>query len=143
MRLASIPSMRRCVALFAFLVIALFGSANAFAQSTIDECNCKYVTVRVSEKVGCKVTVVFLYPSHPINYGTTVAPGQEVQLECEKGTVVTVVDCQNHKNLLGPDGCLHNFPADVGCCVDACLTKDDNGCLLLDINPSEKKCLCE
>ncbi len=122
MKLVPISSARRCVALFAFLAVALFASSHAFAQST---------------------TVVFLYPSHPINYGTTVAPGEEVQLECEKGTVVTVVDCQNHKNLLGPDGCLYNFPADVGCCVDACLTKDADGCLLLDINPSEKKCVCQ
>ncbi len=124
------------------LAIAILASGTLSAQSVIEECNCKAVTVRVAPDVRCKVNLVFIYPERPSPL-VTVAPGTEVRVPCEVGTLVTLVDCLNHKNPLGRDGCLRNFPADVNCCIDACLVKDKAGCYVIEITASARRCLCQ
>lgn len=135
---------RSLVSLLACMVLAmlLMASSGLHAQSVIKECACDYVTIRVDRAVACKVTLVFIYPDQKFNPAIVVEPGSEVRVRCLAGTEVTVVDCMNHKNPLGADGCLRGFPAATGCCIDACLITDKSGCLLLDINPSAMKCRC-
>jgi len=126
---------------FLTLILGIVISASAFAQGgVIDKCNCRYITIRVAKDVACKVNVVVIYPTRPSPL-VTVAPGTEVQVPCEDGAEVTVVDCNFHKNQLGPDGCLYNFAAEKECCINACLTKDENGCALLEVTAAEK-CEC-
>lgn len=127
---------------FMTLILGVVITAGAFAQGgVIDKCNCRYITIRVAPDVACKVNVVVIYPTLPSPL-ITVAPGEEVQVPCEDGAEVTVVDCNFQKQQLGRDGCLYNFPADFGCCIHACLTKDDNGCPLLEVKASDQRCVC-
>ena len=127
----------------AFMAFALgiLISGNAFAQGgVIDKCNCRYITITVAKDVACKVNVVVIYPTLPSPV-VTVAPGTTVQVPCEDGAEVTVVDCHFHKNQLDATGCVYNFPAETNCCIDACLTKDADGCPLLEVKAAEK-CEC-
>jgi hypothetical protein len=135
---------RSLTSLLAGMVLAfiLLASGQLQAQSTIEKCNCKYVTIAVDANVACKVNFVFIYPSQQFNDIITVAPGTKIQVPCEEGTEVTIVDCLNRKNYLGADGCVHNFPADAGCCVDACLTMGRDGCYTLEVKPSFLRCRC-
>jgi hypothetical protein len=118
-------------------------SGNIYAQGGgyIKQCECKYITISVSKDVACKVNFVVIYPTLPSDL-ITVAPGQTIEVPCEDGAEITVVDCNFRKNPLGDDGCLRNFPAAAGCCIDACLTKDKNGCPLLEVTPSFLRCRC-
>ena len=129
------------LASLALLFTALAATRLAAQGGVIAHCTCKYISITVDAKVACKVNVVVIYPGQlsPI---VTVAPGTSVQVPCEDGCEVTLVDCHNHKNQLDATGCLFNFPADVGCCVNACLGTDAKGCPELVVRAAQGPCPC-
>ena len=125
------------------LMLGVLLSGDIYAQGGgfIKKCECKYITISVAKNVACKVNFVVIYPTLPSDL-ITVAPGEEIQVPCEDGAEITVVDCLFRKNPLGPDGCLRSFPAQERCCIDACLTKDEEGCPKLEVTPSFLRCRC-
>ena len=124
------------------LALAVLAPGQAQAQSTIDECPCGHVTLSVDANVQCRVDFVFFYPGQPTSTSFTVVPGTQIQVPCQEETEVTVLDCMDHKNYLGVDGCLHNFAAEAGCCVEICMTKDAEGCYQIVATPSSQRCDC-
>lgn len=127
-----------CLAAVFGLVAASDLSAQAFGF--IDPCKCSDITITVDKSVGCDVGVVVIYPTLPSPI-VTVSPGTSVQVPCEDGAQVTIVNCLIQKQELDATGCIFNLGADFGCCVDACLTIDPvTGCATLNITAAPGPC---
>ena len=122
------------------VVISAVTSGSVRAQ-LVENCACKTLTVRVNEICQKKITVCFLSAASDRCF--TFEAGNKYAVECEDQMDIAIVDCNNHKQLLDPaTGCIKALPIGPGCCIDACLTKLDNGCLLLDITEAPVR-LCQ
>jgi hypothetical protein len=127
----------RFVLLCAMLLAAAAMVAPSRAEAQNDVlCRCDYITVNVELGVRCKVTVCMLIPDGTKNC-VTVAPGTRARLRCIPGGTIYIIDCRGELVPLNPDGCTLGIGAGGDCCtVDACLAKDANGCLVINIRPS-------
>lgn len=111
-------------------------SARASAQ-----CACEYVTVSVDQDVLCTVT---LQPAAPLcrYMQVQVAPGGVAQIACCDGMSLGILTCDGSDAtfIQGGPNCFFGVPIAPGCCVDACVTIDDRGCIHVRIRRSFARC---
>lgn len=125
----------RPLVIAAVAAIALVTLNTTVSAQLIDKCACKYITVRVNDLCTKKIDVCFLSATSDRCF--TFESGNKYQIECEDLMDIAIVDCHNQKQLIDPArGCIGALPVTDFCCITACLTKLDDGCLLLDITPS-------
>ncbi len=115
------------------LALALVITIGASTLTAKELCNCDYGTVIVDGAVPCKFKVCF--ETIGLDRCEVVGPGSGINFKCNEAIAISLVDCNGTRVYL-TIGCDTNVPVGPGCCVQACLDYDRNGCLLLKISPS-------
>lgn len=115
------------------VAVALLFACGMNPAMAKNDCNCTYGTVIVSPVVACKFKICF--ETVGSTTCTVLGPGSAVKFDCNDQVAISLIDCEGNAVYL-TDGCAVNVPVGRGCCVEACLGRDDNGCLLLKIGPS-------
>lgn len=115
-------------------VTALVSPNVARAQ---DPCKCDYIDVYVGDDVKCKFEVCVKDAEG--FFCEWVGPGSHVQFKCHDNAAVFLTDCKGNYVQV-TEKCVECVCLAPGCCVDACLARDDNGCLYVKIWQSQCKC---
>lgn len=122
-------------------VVALFCCFATTASAQFKPCVCDIVTASVAADVPCSVT---FYAEAPLCRFAplTVAPGTSGTIACCEDLKVSLTDCQGNSYTFEPGGpdCFIGIPLAVGCCVDACITLDVNGCPEIRVRRHIGKC---
>jgi hypothetical protein len=120
--------LRSCV--LALTLVAFVGVNPTLAKH---DCKCDYGTVVVDPGVFCKFKICF--ETVDGIYCDVLGPGSTYKFKCNDQIAISLIDCKgNHVYL--QEGCDIAVPVGVNCCVQACLCRDADGCLLLKITPS-------
>ncbi len=132
---------RRAILLRAWLLVLGLVSMTAFVQPNVaraqDDCKCDYATIYVDPAVSCKFDVC-VKDASGFNC-VTVGPGSTQLVKCNKLAAFYLTDCKG--NLVQVTSkCVTCVCVAPGCCVDACLGRDADGCLYVKIGPSACKC---
>ncbi len=121
-----------------FVLLAMVASAtNASAQDVLP-CKCDVGTIEVG-KVGCTFEVCIKdsdgFVCIPVSGGTVA------QFKCHDQAVIFLKDCKGNLVQINNNktNCVTCVCVGKGCCVDACVTYDKNGCIRVTINPSTCK----
>lgn len=118
------------MALF-FAVMALATTQNAAAQWP---CKCGYVTVSTGGDIKCKFTLCV--ESAAGLDCQTIGPGVQTKFKCAKDTYIWVKDCHGNQAYIKADcdlGQTQVIAISPDCCIEACVTRDSNGCLVVKI----------
>lgn len=132
---------RRALLLRAWLLVMGLVSVTAFVQPTVasaqDDCKCDYATVYVGDDVQCKFEICVKDANGFNCY--LVGPGGTFTVKCSNTAAFYLTDCKG--NLVQvTEKCVQCVCLAPGCCVDACLGRDENGCLYVKIGASACKC---
>lgn len=123
-------------------VVALVCCLATPASAQLKPCVCDVVTASVDPDVPCSVT---FYAQAPLCRfaPVTVAPGTSGTIACCEDLKISLTDCQGNSYTFEPGGpaCFFGIPLAIGCCVDACITQDANGCPEIRVRRHIGKCL--
>lgn len=119
------------------LVVLVSAAVPGTASAQLGPCVCKYIGIKVSDAVACKFSVCVSDPLGAKNC-FVVGPGISTKVDCVDNAIVGLVDCNGNIVTFQPNGarCLYNVPVGPGCCVDACLGQNADGCWVITIEPS-------
>ncbi len=130
--------LRSWVLMLGLLGITAFVAPTA-ARAQYD-CKCDYATIYVGD-VNCKFDICVKDVTGGFNC-YTVGPGSTIKVKCPQAAAFLLKDCNG--NLIEvTDKCVQCVCLGNGCCVDACLGRDADGCLYVKIGPSACKCICK
>ena len=117
-----------------FALLMAFGVSNAHAQDVLP-CKCDIGTIYVG-KVECKFEVCIKDAEgfHCI----TVTGGSVEQFKCHGKAVIFLKDCKGNLIPINNEktNCVECVCVGKGCCVDACVGFDDQGCIYVKIGSS-------
>jgi hypothetical protein len=128
---------RRSILLRSWMLVLAMFSLTALMTSTVqaqDDCKCDYGTIYVSDAVTCKFEVCVKTASSFDCYW--VGPGSVQQFKCDQVAAIFLKDCKG--NLIQvTEKCVFCICVGDGCYVDACLGRDENGCLYIKVSPAK------
>jgi hypothetical protein len=128
--------------LFITAAIMVLASIACSYRATAQPCRCENITVSVDPDVLCTVT---LHPAAPLCRfaPVPVAPGSITQIPCCDDMSISIATCDGSDAtfIQGGPNCFYRVPIAPGCCVDACVSVDDRGCIHIRIRRSFAKCV--
>ncbi|HVZ38957.1 MAG: hypothetical protein JST22_12165 [Bacteroidetes bacterium] len=127
------------------LVLALLGLTALLSPNTAHAqlpCKCDYATIAVG-KVPCDFKVC-VKDANGLNC-IGVTGGGTYKVKCNQQASFYLVDCKGNLVQIdnGKTNCVTCVCVAPGCCVDACIGTDADGCLYVKIGPSDPNtCKC-
>lgn len=131
--MTNLPTLPRAIALFLGIVVfmAIISPSVASAQTP---CNCPVVYFKVDPTITCKVNLcVRDFSGINCNF---YAPGGLYPVPCNNVFAFYILDCYGNYiqvTQATPASCVCAAP---GCCIDAFVVQDINGCWVLKVQPS-------
>ena len=118
-----------------------FGSSNVAHAQDVLPCKCDVGTIFVGNDIDCKFEVCIKDAAGLYCY--TVGGGSTEYFKCHEKAVIYLKDC--YGNLVqinnAKTNCVECVCVGGGCCVDACVGFDADGCIYVKIGKSAcKKC---
>lgn len=126
------------------LAAVLFGLMAVYSPTTASaqiKCVCKAIVVYSADNIPCAIPICVLDAKGSVIDCTTIKPGVDTKIPCVDGGSVALKTCFGDLVTI-TEKCTYNIPLASGCCVDACLGYDSNGCAFIKIGPSAVKCKC-
>lgn len=126
------------------LAAVLFGLMAVYSPTTASaqiKCVCKAIAVYSADNIPCAIPICVLDANGTVIHCESIKPGVATKLPCIDGGSVAFKTCFGDLVTITED-CVFNVPLGPGCCVDACLGYDENGCAYIKIGPSAVKCKC-
>lgn len=134
---------RRAILLRSWLLLGMLASLMAFSSNVqaqdVLPCKCDVGTIYVADDVDCKFEVCV--KDHAGFYCYWVGPGSVEQFKCHDEAVIYLKDCNGNLVQINNNktNCVECVCVGKGCCVDACVGFDDNGCIVVKIGRSSCK----
>jgi len=124
--------------------LMMFAASNMVKAQDVLPCKCDVGTIYVG-KVECKFDVCIKDADglHCI----TVGPGSVQQFKCHEQAAIFLKDCKGNLVQINnnKDNCVHCVCVGFGsgcCAVDACVSFDEKGCIVVKIGPASCDIKC-
>jgi hypothetical protein len=134
----TMPSRQLIARAGALLALSLLSMlAPSMLRAQISACPCATIPLTVQSDVSCRVTFIIHHPSG-LDQTVTVSPGTTVNIPCEVGLKIDVVECGSNPVPVPIGGCLININTDTlpVCCVDVCFQRNGLGCWAVLVRPT-------
>ena len=131
--------LRSCLFIGVLASLMMFASANITRAQDVLPCKCDTGTIYVGN-VNCKFEICIKDAAGFICY--TLGPGSVIPFKCHDQAVIFLTDCNGNLVQINNNktNCVQCVCVAPGCCVDACVGYDANGCVYVKVGPSACKC---
>lgn len=127
---------RRAFLAFGALFAAIAFIAASQAATAQLKCACDYVTLRVDKELQCKFEICYQKSPDGPTICYTIEPGQVERIPCFPGQGISLVRCDGaHIDLsLDPVARCRDIKFAPDCCARVCVSLDEKGCAVIDVN---------